>query len=99
MGPKDIKKDVYKVMTSSRELTNYCTESVRALESKKISYSLNNFHLKNAKQFIMNSLIQEDPMTSKSNDIDFDDPQRSKNQSIYNKVIDYINNSLNSEEI
>ena len=33
MGPMDIKEDIYYVMTYSRELTNYCQESVKSIHS------------------------------------------------------------------
>ncbi len=46
MGPAGIKKDIFTVMTKSPELTNYCQESVKSFQSKKISDSLDNFHLK-----------------------------------------------------
>ena len=60
MGPDEIKKDIYNVMTKSRELTNYCQESVKSFQSKKISYALNNFHLKTSIDFVTNSLTDED---------------------------------------
>ena len=44
MGSSDIKEDIYNVMTNSRELTNYCQESVNSFYSKKISNSLNKFY-------------------------------------------------------
>ena len=55
MGPKDIKDDIYNVMTNSRELTNYCQESVNPVQSKNISNSLNNFHSQSAIDFITKS--------------------------------------------
>ena len=60
MGPKDIKLDIYNVMTNSRELTNYCQESGSSFQSKKISNSLNNFHLESAVDFVTRSLINQD---------------------------------------
>ena len=90
MGPEDIKDYIYNVMTNSRELTNYCQESVNSIHSKKISNSLNNFHLKKSIDFITQSLSDEGPLFFESNDIDFDNPLESDNKPIYNKVIDYI---------
>ena len=94
MAPEDIKDDIYSVMTNSRELTNYCQESVNSIQSKKISNSLNNFHLKKSIEFITKSLSDEAPLFFESNDIDFDNPLESNNKPIYNKVIDYIENYL-----
>ena len=94
MGPKDIKEDVYNVMTKSRELTNYCQESVNSLQSKKISDSLNNFHLEEAIDFITKSLNDEDKLFFELNDINFDNPKESEYMPVYNKVIYYIENYL-----
>ena len=76
MGPAEIKKDIYNVMTSSRELTNYCQESVKSFQSKKISDSLNNFHLKTSIDFITKSLTDKDQLFFDLNEIDFDNSFR-----------------------
>ena len=94
MGPKDIKEDVYNVMTISRELTNYCQESVNSFQSKKISTSLNNFHLKASIDFLTKSITDDEGLFFELNKFDFDTPQDSENIPIYNKVIDYIENYL-----
>ena len=92
MGPKAIKKDIYEVLTNSRELTNYCQESVKPLENKKISDSLNNFHLEPAIEFITKSLTDENKLFFEVNEIDFSNQKELENKPIYNKVIDYIEN-------
>ena len=94
MAPDEIKKDIYNVMTSSRELANYCQESVKSFQTKKISDSLNNFHLKTSIEFVTKSLTDKDRIFFQSNDLDFDNPIESENKQIYNKVIDYIENYL-----
>ena len=94
MGPNEIKKDIYKVMTKSRELTNYCQESVKSLKSKKISDSLNNFHLKASIDFISNSLTDRDPLFFEFNEINFDNTLESENKPVYRKVINYIETYL-----
>ena len=94
MGPDDIKDDIYSVMTNSRELTNYCQESVNSVNSRKISNSLNNFHLKEAIDFMKKSLSDKDRLFFELNDIDFDNSSELENKPIYNKVIDYIENYL-----
>tara|TARA_B100000965_G_scaffold70825_1_gene55924 strand:+ start:2936 stop:4474 length:1539 start_codon:yes stop_codon:yes gene_type:complete len=94
MGPDDIKEDIYKVMTNSRELTNYCQESVNSYHSMKISNSLDNFHLKEAIDFITKSLSDENRLFFELNDIHFNDSLESVDKPIYNKVIDYIENHL-----
>ncbi|WP_269610030.1 hypothetical protein [Prochlorococcus marinus] len=90
MGPNRIKKDVYSVMTTSRELANYCQDSVKSIHSKKISYSLNNIHLQSSIDFLTNSLTDKDRSFSELNEIDFDNPLELEDKPIYNKVIDFI---------
>ena len=94
MGPDEIKNDIYNVMSSSRELTNYCQESVKSVQNKKISDSLNNFHMKTAIDFLTKSLTDKDPLFFELNDVDFDNPLSSEENQIYNKVIDYIETYL-----
>ena len=94
IGPAGIKKDIYTVMTKSPELTNYCQESVKSFKSKKISDSLDHFHLKTSIDFINNSLTYENRLFSELNKIDFYDPIESVNKATYNKVIDYIETNL-----
>ncbi len=94
MGPNHIKDDIYNVMTNSRELTNYCQESRSLLNSKKISKSLNNFHLDRAVNFVTRSLIDQDRAFFELNEIDFDSQIESDEKPIYNKVIDYIEKYL-----
>ena len=90
IGPKDIKKDIYKVMTNSRELTNYCQESVRPIHSKRISNSINNFHLNNAVEFITKSLNNYDQSFIELNEIDFYNTTKSRSRPTYIKVMEYI---------
>ena len=94
MGPNRMKKNVYNVMTCTRELANYCQESVRSCQSKKISDSLNNFHLKSSIDFITKSLTDHDRSFFEFAKIDFANQIESVDMPIYNKVIDYIENYL-----
>ena len=94
MGPNRMKKNVYNVMTSTRELANYCQESVRSCQSKKISDSLNNFHLKSSIDFVTKSLTDDDRSFFELSDIDFGNQIESVDMPIYNKVIDYIETYL-----
>ena len=94
MGPSEIKNYIYNVMTSSRELTNYCQESVKSFQSKKISEALNNFHLKTSIELVTKSLTDEDKLFFEFNEIGFDNPLGAQNMPIYNKVIDYMETYL-----
>ena len=90
MAPDEIKKDIYNVMTISRELSNYCQESVKSLQSKKISDALDNFHLKSSIDLVTNSLTDDYRLFFELNEVVFDNSLESKDKPIYNKVIDYI---------
>ena len=93
-GPAGIKKDIYTVMTRSRELTNYCQESVKSSQSRKISDALDNFHLKTSIDFLTKSLADEDRLFFELNVIDSNDQVESEIKETYNKVIDYIETNL-----
>ena len=90
MGPSGIKQDIFNVMTSSRELANYCQESTKSFKSKKISDALNNFHLKTSIDFITNLLIDDDQLFLETNEIDFDEQIGSQDKPSYIKVIDFV---------
>ena len=94
IAPDEIKQDIYNVMTSSRELANYCQESVKSIHSKKISDALNNFNLKTSIDFVTKSLTDKDQSFFELNEIDFDNPLGPKYKPIYNKVIDYMETFL-----
>ena len=94
MAPVEIKKDIYAVMTKSRELTNYCQESVKSSQSRKISDALDNFHLKTSIDFLTKSLADEDRLFFELNVIDSNDQVESEIKETYNKVIDYIETNL-----
>jgi len=94
MGPIEMKKYIYNVMSSSRELANYCQESVKSFQSKKISDALNNFHLKTSTDFLTKSLTDEDKLFLDLNEIDFDNPHGTEDKPIYHKVIDYMQTYL-----
>ena len=94
MSPDEIKKDIYTVMTTSRELANYCQESVKTFKSKKISDALNNFHLETSIDFLTKSLTDQDGLSFELNEIELDSPLELEDNQIYNKVIDYIEKYL-----
>ncbi len=56
-GDTNEKKIIYRVLTSSRELTNYCQESVRPNHSRKIADALNYINEKGSLELIVNTII------------------------------------------
>ncbi len=99
MGPFEIKKYIYDVMTSSRELANYCQESVKSFQSKKISDALNNFYSKTSIDFLANSLINEDKLFFESKEGDLDNTIESYDKEVFEKVIYYIEKYLKESTI
>ena len=81
-------------MTSSRELANYCQESVKSFHSKKISEALNNFNLKTSIDFVTKLMTDKDKSFFELNEIYFDNLLGQKDKPIYNKVIDYMETYL-----
>ena len=94
LGPQEIKEDIYNVMTNSRELTNYCQESVRPVQSNKLSDALNHLHLDKAVQFITELIINQDQAFIESKDISFENQINKIKQPIYNRVMKYIQDYL-----
>ena len=94
ISPDEIKQDIYNVMTSSREFANYCQASVNSTQSRKISDSLNNFHLKSSIDFVTKSLTDDDRSFFELNDIELDNSLESEEKPIYNKVIEYMETYL-----
>ena len=92
MGPECVKEDIYQVMTNSRELTNYCQDSIKSLNSNNMSESLNNVLLEIAVNFITKSLTNEDPMFFELNKIDFNITKELVNKPIHDQVINFIDN-------
>ena len=89
-GPKDIKEDVYNVMTKSRELTKYCQESVKPIESKKVSEALDNINSNSSIELITKILINNDQYTFDKLESNFKDTINIYDNQIYSKVIQFI---------
>ena len=64
LGDSQIKKFVYLVMTQSRELSNFCQESVRPSQSRKIANALSNLDDEESIQLIIKSIISKKNQSS-----------------------------------
>ena len=60
MGSFKVKKIVYKVMTQSRQLTNYFQESVRPYHSRKYAEAISSLDREESVELIVNSLISKE---------------------------------------
>ena len=81
-------------MTKSRELAKFCQESVRPIQSKNISNSLNNYNSANAIEFLTKSLIDDDKLFLESNQVNLEKQDVLMGKPIFKKVMDYIENHL-----
>ena len=55
-GPSEYKITFYHVLTQSRELTNYCQESVRPTHGRKYAEALNNINIPGAMELIVSCI-------------------------------------------
>ncbi len=62
-GPLENKDTFFKVLTQSRELSNFCQESVRPTHSRRYAEALNNINMPDAMKLIV-SCIQSDAQKS-----------------------------------
>lgn len=86
----DIEKSyAYKVMTQSRELSNYCQESVRHTHSRKYAEALNNVENGDALDLVSNAVIAENARKAINYDNNEDRAVRPEDPA-YLKVMDYI---------
>ena len=99
MGPSSMKQDIYNVMTSSRELANYCQESVKSFKNNKISDSLNNFHFKPYADFLKKSFTDDNQIFFEFSDNEIAKSLKFENKPIHIKVIDYIKTYLKESNI
>ena len=58
-GASDEKAFAFEVMTQSRELSNYCQESVRPTHSRKYAEALNNLDKEEALELLANAVIAD----------------------------------------
>ncbi len=90
LGPNKIKNYIYNVMTSSRELTNYCQESVKPSHSKKYAVAINNINSELSIELILNAFFPLDKECLSSEEIDIDIPICLDDKPIFIRVIDFI---------
>ena len=65
-GSLPVKKVAYSVMTQSRELTNYCQESVRPTHSRRIAEALNHLENPDSMELIVQSVLSSNNTLLKS---------------------------------
>ncbi len=87
----EVEKDfAFEVMTESRQLSNYCQESVRHTHSRKYAEALNNIEQPDALELISNAVIANNAKKAIRNDISIEEREIQPDDPAYLQVMDYI---------
>lgn len=87
----EIEKDfAYEVMTESRELTNYCRESIRPTQGRKYAEALNNLENSEALELISNVVVAENAKKALNVDGEIETREIQPDAPAYLQVIEYI---------
>ncbi|MDJ0533543.1 MAG: hypothetical protein QNJ70_13820 [Xenococcaceae cyanobacterium MO_207.B15] len=87
----DIEKEfAFEVMTESRELSNYCQESVRPTHSRKYADALNNIDRLDALELISNVVIADNAKRAIRNDNAIEEREVTPDDPAYLQVMDCI---------
>ena len=92
-GDLKVKSIIYNVMTQSRELTNYCQESVRPNHSRRITEAFNQINKQDSINFLASVASGNELFdNSYSSDSSFDNSNT--NESTYNIALQIIESNL-----
>ena len=91
-GKSDTKAVAFLVMTESRELSNYCQESVRPSHSRRYSEALQNLDRPEALQLLANAVIANNARRVIPDDSSQEDGDDSKDSPAYLRVMNTIEN-------
>ena len=91
-GPKSIKSKVYDVMTQSRELTNYCQESVRPSHSRFLAEALNHIDRPEYFELLVDTVLRINKSNNNSNFNRLDNTKN--NLSPYLQVMNFIEENI-----
>ncbi len=90
-GSEEERDYAYQVMTQSRELSNYCQESVRHTHSRKYAEALENLQEAEALELISNAVIADNAKKAiRNNTNTLDDRELDEDAPAYLKVMDSI---------
>ena len=94
-GRPNIKETAYEVMTKSRELSNYCQESVRPTHSRRYAEALQNLEVPEALDLVVNAVIADNARQATRCDMDLDDVDQS-GVPVYLQLMNSIESQLDS---
>lgn len=87
----EVEKDfAFEVMTESRQLSNYCQESVRHTHSRKYAEALNNIEQPDALELISNAVIANNAKKAIRDEIGIEEREIQPDDPAYLQVMDYI---------
>ncbi|MEM8673166.1 MAG: hypothetical protein AAGF83_04750 [Cyanobacteria bacterium P01_G01_bin.67] len=84
------KSFAFEVMTESRELSNYCQESVRHSHSRRYVDALNNVEQFDSLELISNAVIAENARKAIIDDVNYDEREIQPDDPAYLQVMDFI---------
>ncbi|EDY39491.1 conserved hypothetical protein [Cyanobium sp. PCC 7001] len=91
-GKADTKAIAYRVMTESRELSNYCQESVRPSHSRRYSEALQSLERPESLTLLANAVIADNARRAIPDDSNPDEPGASEETPAYLKAMNVIEN-------
>lgn len=91
-GNRDTKAIAFRVMTESRELSNYCQESVRPSHSRRYSEALQNLDRPGALELLANAVIADNARRAIPDDTILDDSDTSEDTPAYLRAMNVIEN-------
>ncbi len=95
-GTSSTKEIAFNVMTKSRELTNYCQESVRPTHSRMYADALNNLNNHFSIDLLINAIISEQSSISSRITADSSKSQFDSDESDYIRAMNLIENTFDS---
>ena len=91
-GNRDTKAIAFRVMTESRELSNYCQESVRPTHSRRYSEALQNLERPEALTLLANAVIADTARRAIPDDTSLEDTEASEDTPAYLRAMNVIEN-------
>tara|TARA_B100000029_G_scaffold362096_1_gene355109 strand:+ start:291 stop:1823 length:1533 start_codon:yes stop_codon:yes gene_type:complete len=91
-APHELKNIFYDVLTESRQLTNYCQESVRPNHSRRFSEALDNNHLPNAISLILNCIKSDFSKSCTLDNFEMSEIYSNDSQKPYIRAMNIIEN-------
>ncbi len=91
-GKPTTKDLAFSVMTESRQLSNYCQESVRPTHSRKYAEALQNLDKEEALEFVVSAVIADNARRTVNDDSFLEDAEEPDNTPAYLQAMNVIEN-------